>query len=394
MRRLRQRPDALTTSHPGAPRHPGRSARWVRLLAGRRSEYDPRGSNAASVVHRGGGGSSRRGRLRRRRADARRAAVAPGRDLLLRLVRDARRRRRVAALGPGREHAPAGRSASTFYPARGPYSSNAASVVRSQMREIAATGIDTVIVSWWGPGLARGRAITPRRRRSRAAAGLDVALHVEPWAGRTPAEVVDGAPRPQRPRHPGRVRLRLVRLPRRGLEAALARASRAGASASSHTRRSREGAARAASRASTRTTCSSTTAARSRRMCQSARQLGLLCAPSVGPGFDAHGRRATPRVRDRERRAVVRPHVAVGAQGDAGRRDDHELQRMARGHADRARTRRSGAVRTYDGAWGLEGVAAERAYLDRTAYWVDRLRGVVVTQAGATRSVSRTARSQ
>ena len=30
---------------------------------------------------------------------------------------------------------------------------------------------------------------------------------------------------------------------------------------------------------------------------------------------------------------------------------------------------------SYDGAWGLRGAQAERAYLDRRTYWVDRLRG-------------------
>ena len=28
---------------------------------------------------------------------------------------------------------------------------------------------------------------------------------------------------------------------------------------------------------------------------------------------------------------------------------------------------------SYDGAWGLYGAAAETSYLDRTAYWVNRL---------------------
>ena len=29
----------------------------------------------------------------------------------------------------------------------------------------------------------------------------------------------------------------------------------------------------------------------------------------------------------------------------------------------------AGTLRSYDGAWGLRGAAAETAYLDRTAYW-------------------------
>ncbi len=35
----------------------------------------------------------------------------------------------------------------------------------------------------------------------------------------------------------------------------------------------------------------------------------------------------------------------------------------------------------YDGAWGRTGTDAQRAYLDRTAYWVDRLCRVTVTAA-------------
>ena len=37
-----------------------------------------------------------------------------------------------------------------------------------------------------------------------------------------------------------------------------------------------------------------------------------------------------------------------------------------------ARSGRSG-YESYEGAWGLSGTAAETAYLDRTAYWVNRL---------------------
>ena len=33
-----------------------------------------------------------------------------------------------------------------------------------------------------------------------------------------------------------------------------------------------------------------------------------------------------------------------------------------------------GPYASYEGAWGLSGPRAERAYLDRTTYWVARLR--------------------
>ena len=37
-----------------------------------------------------------------------------------------------------------------YFPARGLYSSSNAKIVAAQMREIAASGVDTIIVSWWG----------------------------------------------------------------------------------------------------------------------------------------------------------------------------------------------------------------------------------------------------
>ena len=48
--------------------------------------------------------------------------------------------------------------------------------------------------------------------------------------------------------------------------------------------------------------------------------------------------------------------------------------------------RAAGGYLAYDGAWGRKGADAERAYLDRTAYWVDRLRGAPATTARAARA--------
>ena len=42
--------------------------------------------------------------------------------------------------------------ASSFFPARGIYSSSDPGVLRAQMAEIAGAGIGVVIVSWWGAG--------------------------------------------------------------------------------------------------------------------------------------------------------------------------------------------------------------------------------------------------
>ncbi|HWG56436.1 MAG TPA: hypothetical protein VNT58_07935, partial [Gaiellaceae bacterium] len=80
--------------------------------------------------------------------------------------------------------------ASSFYPLRGAYSSGDAAVVAAQMREIAGTGIDTVIVSWWGRGSLEDARL-PLVARAAAAHGLRVAAHLEPYRGRSVASTVD-----------------------------------------------------------------------------------------------------------------------------------------------------------------------------------------------------------
>src|SRR6266536_1453680 len=81
-------------------------------------------------------------------------------------------------------HTPPFDIASQFFPARGPYSSGDPRILRAQMHDIAAAGIDEVISSWWGRGsqedLRLGavmRAAKPRH--------LQVAVQLEPYPGRT-----------------------------------------------------------------------------------------------------------------------------------------------------------------------------------------------------------------
>ena len=290
------------------------------------------------------------------------------------------------------QHTPPQDIGSAYYPVRGPYSSSATSVVRSQMREIAATGIDTVIVSWWGPGSVEDARLRPVAAAARAA-GLGVALHVEPWAGRTPAEVVDGL------RGLNGLGIRDVYVydstdsPDEDWRSALQGVAGQGLRVFAHT--SLPGKALRGGFQGLYTYDVLLYDGRSfGRMCASARQLGLLCAPSIGPGFDAYRATGDARVRDRNDGRWY-DHMwqsALGATPDVvtitSYNEWHEGTQIEPARAA------PGQYATYDGAWGLKGVAAERAYLDRTAYWVDRLRGVVIAQAGATRSASRTARSQ
>mgnify|MGYP000333051328 CR=1 FL=1 len=260
--------------------------------------------------------------------------------------------------------------ASGWFPDRGAYSSSDGSVVREQMGEIAQAGIDTVIVSWWGPGSAEAARL-PLVVSSARAVGLAVALHVEPFAGRSPG----------------------------GLEPELRRLAADGIrdvyvydSSSSPDESWRE---LAASLPELRLFANTGQVGKALaggfdglytydvllydgssfpRVCASARAHGLACAPSVGPGYDA--RRATPDRRVQPRQAGSRYdrmwRAAVRARADVvtitSYNEWHEGTQI-----EPARSSVPG-FKSYEGAFGLAGERAERAYLDRTAQWVDRYR--------------------
>ena len=70
--------------------------------------------------------------------------------------------------------------ASGFYPARGLYSSADGLVVDAQMGEIAAAGIGTVIVSWWGRGSAEDRQLPQVVAAARAHVRAEVVRNTQP----------------------------------------------------------------------------------------------------------------------------------------------------------------------------------------------------------------------
>src|SRR3954453_18386388 len=85
-------------------------------------------------------------------------------------------------------HAPPTDIASSFYPARGLYSSGERRVLAGQMAEIARAGVDQVVSSWWGWGSIEDQrlpavvAVATRRHMS-------VAVQIEPYDGRTAQSV-------------------------------------------------------------------------------------------------------------------------------------------------------------------------------------------------------------
>lgn len=82
---------------------------------------------------------------------------------------------------------------SPFYPRRGPYSSRDGTTMAAQFNEMTSHGIGTAVISWWGrPGVSKGDSqgvvtdsIVKLVLDTAAAVGITIALHLEPYEGRS-----------------------------------------------------------------------------------------------------------------------------------------------------------------------------------------------------------------
>jgi glycoprotein endo-alpha-1,2-mannosidase len=109
------------------------------------------------------------------------------------------------------------------------------------------------------------------------------------------------------------------------------------------------------------------------RLCTQARAMGILCAPSVGPGYDAWQATGDMRVKPRRNGATYDSmwRAALHAGADLVTITSYNewgegTQIEPAGHG--------GRYESYDGAYGLYGRAARRAYIMRTAYWTRALK--------------------
>jgi Glycosyl hydrolase family 99 len=256
-----------------------------------------------------------------------------------------------------------------YLPTRGLYSSSNVKVVTGQMREIAATGVGTVIVSWWGFGSLENDRLAVVEEAARRA-GLQVAIHVEPYRGRTPARAAEDIARLHREQ--GFTDFYVYDADRDpAAEWAEALGPLEGVRIFGHT--TLVGRAKASAFDGLYTYDVVTwKGSLFRRLCTQAHSAGLLCAPSVGPGYDA--RLAT-------RQEAVRPRnngltydrmwkTALRAGPDVVTITSYnEWQEGTQIEPARAAL----AKASYEGAWGKSGGAAQRAYLAATATWTSRL---------------------
>jgi glycoprotein endo-alpha-1,2-mannosidase len=275
-----------------------------------------------------------------------------------------------------RGHDPPEDIASNFYPALGIYSSSDRLVLSAQMNEIHAAGIDEIAVSWWGRGSAEDARL-PLVIAAASADGISVAVHVEPYPGRTVASIVDDLTYLRGYGVRTFYIYRAFDLPIADWAAAKDALHVDGSVLWAQT--GLAGAAAAAGFDGIYTydivTFGGNTFA---RICAEAHAMHLLCAPSVGPGYDARRGSGDPRVKLRRGGAT---YDAMWRSAIAAKADRVTITSFNEWHEGTqiepaaVQTRR-GPYRylSYDGAWGKHGVAAETAYLDRTLYWADVLR--------------------
>ncbi len=261
--------------------------------------------------------------------------------------------------------------ASAFFPLRGLYSSSDRRVLAAQMREIAATGVDQVSVSWWGRGSPEDARLLAVLRAARAY-GLDVAAHVEPYGGRVArlehdirylaglgitdmhVYAVDEAP-PEAWRAANERVAGVRTFAQTGLVGLAARGGFDGFYTYDILVHGGQ---------------------KFRRLCEQAHRQGLLCAPSVGPGYDARRAVGDLRVKPRRNGATYDAMWTAALRADAdlvtitSYNEWHEGTQVepARAHRTPSGARYAG----YDGAYGARGKLAPFAYLRRTTYWTKR----------------------
>ncbi|HLX20771.1 MAG TPA: hypothetical protein VKR23_11525 [Gaiellaceae bacterium] len=265
-------------------------------------------------------------------------------------------------------HTPPSSVYSSFFPASGPYSSDDPRTVTQQMQEIAGAGVDEIIVSWWGRGSAEDLRL-PLVMRAAHAQHLKVAIHLEPYPGRSPATVAQD----------------LTYLAARGIRDVYVYHPLDFAAADWQPVTAQKPAGMRLFAATDLIGFAADAGfngfytydfidyggAKFIRLCEEAHARGLLCAPSVGPGYngDRAGEISLTRPRDDGATYDELWKAAIRAKPDMV--TITSFNEWGEGTQIEPAVARAGYL-SYNGSWGLHGTAAEDAYLTRTAYWAAR----------------------
>jgi hypothetical protein len=266
------------------------------------------------------------------------------------------------------DHNPPFDISSAFYPYRGAYSSDDLSTLRAQMRDIRQAGVDEVVSSWWGSGSPEDERL-PAVRRVAQRFGLRLAVQLEPYNGRSIASIAGD----------------LQHLRALGVhDVYVYRATDfpAGAWAALDLRLSGlrvfaqtgyVGFAANAGFAGFYTYDILTYGGEKfERLCSEAHARGLLCAPSVGPGYDAKFATGDPRIKSREDGATYDSMWRAALAADPDLVTITSYNEWSEGTQIEP-AKPGGRYESYNGAYGLTGRAAAWAYIRRTAYWTSKL---------------------
>src|SRR5262245_50822275 len=273
-------------------------------------------------------------------------------------------------------HTPPGDIASNYYPALGVYSSSSSAVLGTQMLDVARAGISELAVSWWGRGSGEDQRL-PAVIAAAGQQGIAVAVHLEPYRGRSVASTVADVTYLQSLGVKTFYLYRPFDLPApdwapandqfhaQGVEV-FAQTALVGAAAQGHF---------------TGVYTYDTLVypgALFGRLCKQAHARGLLCAPSVGPGYDAQRATGDQRVKSRRNGLTYDSMWRAAIRAGADRVTITSFNEWQEGTqiepAVSPAPRGVYGYGSYDGAWGMRGAAAETAYLGRTAWWASLLR--------------------
>ncbi len=262
--------------------------------------------------------------------------------------------------------------ASNYYPARGLYSSSDARVVLAQMQEIAGAGIQEVVSSWWGWGSPEDRRL-PLVISAARLAHVSVAAHLEPYPGRNVLTVRSDL------EHLEQLGIRrfFVYHPFDISDAdwAALRDSLHGVQLFAETTLIGHAAAAHFDGVYTYDIVNRG-AGTFDRFCKAAHKLELLCLPSVGPGYDAMRATGDKRIKPRRGGKTYDSmwRAAIHSKPDGvtitSYNEWHEGTQIEPARATPPGNAAKLSYESYEGAYGLHGKAAERAYLDRTRFWV------------------------